>query len=95
VLAEKDDHRDVDMTDMPVDYSGVVRMRAVLEEGGWESDHIRGLRESDRETLTDGLDWLTDNADADDVALLYVAGHGRYLRDALGRASPSPPSGAR
>jgi hypothetical protein len=84
VLAEKDDYRDVDMTDLPVDYMGVVRMRAALEEAGWEAEHIRELREFDRETLTEGLDWLADNADADDVALLYVAGHGRYLRNVLG-----------
>lgn len=36
---------------MPVDYMGAVRMRKVLEEAGWESDHIRGLRAFDREAL--------------------------------------------
>lgn len=71
------------MADMPVDYMGAVRMRKVLEEAGWESDHIRELRAFDRETLTDGLDRLADDADANDVALLYMAGQGRFLRDVV------------
>ncbi len=83
VLAQKDDYSDVDMTDLPVNYIGVTQMRQALEDSGWEPDHIHELREFDLETLQDNLDWLAENADADDVVFLYVASHGRYLRDVL------------
>jgi hypothetical protein len=83
VLAQKDDYSDVDMTDLPVDYIGITKMRQVLEDGGWESDHIHDLREFDRESLQHDLDWLAESADEDDVVFLYVAAHGSYLRDIL------------
>jgi hypothetical protein len=83
VLAEKDDYSDVEMTDMLVDYMGVVRMRHALEAAGWAPDHIREVREFDRDMLQAGLDWLAEAADEDDLAVVYVAGHGRYLRDVL------------
>jgi hypothetical protein len=41
------------------------------------------LREFDRETLQGDLDWLEENADEDDVIFLYVAAHGRYLKDVV------------
>ncbi len=83
VLAEKDDYSDVDMTDLLVDYIGVTQMRQVLEESGWAPKHIVELREFDRESLQDNLDWLAENADQDDVVFLYVAAHGSYLRAVL------------
>jgi len=83
VLAQKDDYSDVDMTDILVDYIGITQMRQVLEDSGWEPNHIHELREFDRETLQDNLDWLAENADQDDIAFLYVAAHGKYLRDVL------------
>jgi hypothetical protein len=78
VLAQKDDYSDVDMTNLPVDYAGIVSMRPLLEDY-----HIHELREFDRQSLKAELDWLAQNADRDDIALLYVAAHGRYLSDVL------------
>jgi hypothetical protein len=78
VLAQKDDYSDVDMTDLPVDYAGIVRLRPLLEDY-----HIHELREFDRQALEEELDWLAENADQDDIALLYVAAHGRYLSHVL------------
>lgn len=83
VLAQKDDYSDVDMTNLPVDYAGMGKMRQVLEQAGWAPDRIRELKEFDRESLTVSLDWLEENAAEDDVALVYVAAHGRYLSDVL------------
>jgi murein DD-endopeptidase MepM/ murein hydrolase activator NlpD len=83
VLAEKDDYSDVDMTDLPVEYIGIAQMRQMLEGSGWTPDQIIELREFDRETLQDNLDWLAENADQDDVVFLYVAAHGKYLSDVL------------
>jgi len=83
VLAEKDDYSDVDMTDLPVGYIGIEQMRQVLEDQGWDPGQIRDAVEFDRDTLQDELDWLAKNAGEDDVVLVYVAAHGRYLRDIL------------
>ena len=83
VLAEKDDYSDVDMSDLLVDYVGITQMRQVLEDAGWEPGQIHELREFDRETLQDDLDWLAENADEGDVVFLYVSSHGKYLREVL------------
>jgi hypothetical protein len=83
VLARKEDYSDVGMSDLLVDYIDVVQTRQMLEDSGWQPDHIRELREYDRRTLQDGLDWLAENADQDDVAFLYVAGHGKFLSEVL------------
>ena len=83
VLVEKDDYSDVDMTDLPVDHIGIAQMRQVLEDSGWGPEHIHELREFDLGTLQGSLDWLEENADEDDVVFLYVAAHGKYLRDVL------------
>ena len=83
VLAEKDDYKDVDMTDMLVDYIDITRMRQALENAGWKPDHIHDLREFNRETLQVKLDWLEENADENDIVILYVAGHGSYLHDVV------------
>jgi hypothetical protein len=83
VLAEKDDYSDVDMTNLPVGYIGIKQMRQVLEDAGWNAEQIHDVAEFDRETLQDHLDWLEDNAAEDDLVLVYVASHGRYLRDVM------------
>jgi hypothetical protein len=83
VLAEKDDYKDVDMTDLLVGHIGIVQMQQVLVDAGWEPDQIRELREFDRNSLQEGLDWLEENADQDDLVFVYVAAHGMYLKRVL------------
>jgi hypothetical protein len=83
VLAEKDDYSDVEMTDLPVDYINITQLRQQLLDAGWRESHIRDLREFDREALQDDLDWLAGNADQDDIVFLYVAAHGKYLREVV------------
>jgi hypothetical protein len=87
VLAEKDYYADVGKTDLVVDYISITRLHQLLSRLGWQQDHIRELREFDRQDLRGALDWLVENADADDVILLYVAAHGSYLREDLGWSS--------
>jgi hypothetical protein len=79
VLAQKDDYSDVDMTDLPVDHIGIKKLRQVLEETGWRPDQIHAVEEFDREALQGELDWLEENAAEDDLVLVYVAAHGRYV----------------
>jgi hypothetical protein len=83
VLAEKDDYSDVGMADMLVDYIDIILIRQVLENSGWNPDHIHDLREFDRETLQAELDWLEESADENDIVILYVAAHGGYLRNVI------------
>ncbi len=84
VLAEKDDYSDVGMNDLLVDYVGITQLQRLLEESGWEPDHIYQAREFDRPSLQAYLDHLAENADGDDIVILYVAAHGSYLSDVLG-----------
>jgi len=83
VLAEKDDYTGLGMVDLPVDYVDITRMRQTLEKSGWNPDHIHELREFDRETLQAELDWLEENADKNDIVILYVSGHSGFLIDVL------------
>jgi hypothetical protein len=83
VLAEKDNYDDVEMTNLPVDFAGIVQLRGLLEGFGWPAEHIRELREFDRPTLEEGLAWLAQQADADDLVFVYVAAHGMYLKNVL------------
>ena len=90
VLAEKDTYDDVGMTNLPVDHIGLVQMRQVLEEAGWEAAGIREVREFDAALLQQNLDWLADQADNDDVVVLYIAAHGKYLGDVLNWTTTIP-----
>jgi hypothetical protein len=72
------------MNDLLVDYAGITQLKQLLEEAGWEPDHIFQAREFDRTSLQAHLDQLEENADGNDVVFLYVAAHGSYLRDVLG-----------
>ncbi len=94
VLAEKDDYDDVDMTNLPVNHIGITQMRQVLVDSGWNPDQIRDLREFDSQALEQGLDWLAEQADQDDIVIVYVAAHGRYLRDVLNWGGFFPPEWA-
>jgi hypothetical protein len=83
VLAEKDDYKNVGMHDLLVDYINITRMHHSLENLGWLPDHIHDLREFDQETLLHELNWLEKNADGNDMVILYISAHGKYLSDVL------------
>jgi len=83
VLAEKDNYDDVEMTNLPVGYIGIIQMEQLLLDSGWQETQIHQAREFDRESLTAELDWLAENADQDDLVFVYVSAHGSYLRNVL------------
>ncbi len=83
VLAEKDNYDDVHMTNLSIGYTNTLQLRQLLLDSGWQASRIREAREFDRSSLRQSLDWLAKNADADDVALLYVAAHGTYMSDVI------------
>lgn len=84
VLAERDQYEPLYKPDLPVDFIDITRMRQALESSGWKSDHIHSMRDFTSQTLQAELDWLEDNADSNDVVLMYVTAHGYYLRDRIG-----------
>jgi formylglycine-generating enzyme required for sulfatase activity len=83
VLAEKDSYDDVKMANLPIGYTNTLQLRQVLLDSGWQASRIREAREFDQASLRQSLDWLAKNADADDIALLYVAAHGKYMTDVV------------
>ncbi len=83
VLAEKDNYDDVKMTNLPIGYTNTLQLRQVLLNLGWQASRIREVREFDQASLRQSLDWLAKNADADDIVLLYVAAHGKYMSDVV------------
>lgn len=84
VLAERDKYEPQFKPDLLVDYIDITRMRQVLDNSGWNPDHVHELREFNRGTLKVELDWLEENADENDVVLMYITAHGYYLRNGLG-----------
>jgi hypothetical protein len=79
VLAEKDDFSDVGKTDMLVDYIDIQRLKKVLQDAGWNSDHIQDLRGFDRAALQAKLDWLAAAADENDLVFFFITTHGMHL----------------
>lgn len=79
VLAEKDYYSDVGMTDLRVDYITVRQVHQLLLDCGWQESRIRELRGFAQQDLRQALGWLAASADEDDLVLLYVTAHGRFL----------------
>ena len=79
VLADKNDYSDVGMTDLPLDYINIKRIRQVLLDAGWKENQILELLEFDQTSLREALDWLSGQADEDDLVLVYISSHGLYL----------------
>lgn len=80
VLAEKDDYSDVDMVDLRVDYINLKRMRQVLLDKGWKQNQILELIEFDQTSLREALKWLSEQADGDDLVIVFISSHGMYLQ---------------
>jgi hypothetical protein len=83
VLADKNDYSDVGMTDLPLDYINLERIRQVLLDAGWKNSQILELLEFDQTNLREALDWLSEQADEDDLVFVYISSHGLYLHQNL------------
>jgi hypothetical protein len=79
LLADKNDYSDVDMTDLPMDYINIKRTRQVLLDAGWQESHILEVLEFDQDTLHQGLNWIVEQADENDLVFVYISSHGLYL----------------
>jgi len=79
LLADKNDYSDVEMTDLPLDYINLKRIRQVLLDAGWQEDQILEVLEFNQEDLQQGLSWLAEHAEEDDLVFVYISSHGLYL----------------
>jgi hypothetical protein len=79
LLADKNDYSDVGMTDLPMDYINIKRTRQVLLDSGWQESHILEVLEFDQDTLHQGLNWIVEQADENDLVFVYISSHGLYL----------------
>ena len=71
-------------TDMPVDFINSERMQTVLLSLGWQRDHIYVAHDNlTISVVQEAVEWLVNNADCDDIALLYIFTHGSWMRNIL------------
>jgi hypothetical protein len=70
--------------------------RETLLQAGWAADHIRVIRdEADRDTVSEAVRWLAQNADGDDRVLFYYSAQSEYLDRYLRWHAFFPPLWAR
>ena len=71
-------------TDLPVNFINSQRMQEALVNFGWNSDHM--YVKHDNLTIPkvqEALEWLNNNTQSEDVALLYIFTHGMWMRNVL------------
>ena len=71
-------------TDMPFDFINSERMQTVLLRLGWQNDHIYIVNGNlTISVVQEAVEWLVNNTDCDDIALLYILTSGRWMRNIL------------
>jgi hypothetical protein len=71
-------------SDMPLDFINSERMQTTLLRLGWKRDHIYEVRDNlTIEVVQDAVEWLVNNTDSDDIALLHILTHGSWMRSML------------
>lgn len=67
-------------TDTVTDFVSAKRMQDMFAKIGVKDDNMRVvLDQVDRSDILDSLEWLSENADKDDVVFFYVTAHGEWL----------------
>lgn len=88
VLVSKEDYEDTQRpttSNIPSAFLDLTQLRFLLEYYGWQPSHILEIRDTVTvESITTAMDWLIQNADADDVVFFYIFAHGGFLEDDLG-----------
>ncbi len=71
-------------SDLPVDFINSERMQTVLLSLSWQSDHIYVIHGNlTISVVQEAVEWLVNNTDYDDIALLYIFTHGVWMRNIL------------
>lgn len=71
-------------SDLPVEFINSERMQTALLSLGWQSDHIYVVHDNlTISVVKETVEWLVNNTDSDDIALLYIFTHGMWMRNVL------------
>lgn len=71
-------------TDIPTDYNDTHRWVDTLTTLGWQEDHILIVNEVFYLTqVVEAIQFLIDNTDENDIALLFIAAHGVWLNNTI------------
>jgi len=62
-------------SDLPVEFINSERMQTTLFSLGWQSDHMYTVHDNlTISVVQETVEWLVNNTDSDDIALLYIGG---------------------
>jgi len=71
-------------SDLPVDFINSERLQTALLALGWQSDHISIIQDNlTVPVVQEVVEWLVNNTDYNDIALLYIFTHGMWMRNIL------------
>jgi hypothetical protein len=71
-------------SDLPVDFINSERLQTSLFSLGWQSDHMYIIRDNlNISVVQEAVEWLVNNTDHNDIALLYIFTHGGWMRNML------------
>ena len=71
-------------SDIPVDFVNSERMQTSLSALDWQSDHARIIQDNlTILVVREAVEWLVNNTEPDDIALLYIFTHGMWMRNVL------------
>jgi hypothetical protein len=71
-------------SDLPVEFINSERMQTALFSLGWQSDHMYISKNNlTISAVQEAVQWLINNTDSDDAALLYIFTHGIWMRNVL------------
>jgi hypothetical protein len=71
-------------SDLPVGFINSERMQTALLTLGWQSDHMYIAKDNlTISVVQEAVQWLINNTDSNDVALLYIFTHGYWMRNIL------------
>ena len=71
-------------SDLPVDFINSQRMQTTLFSLGWQTDHVYIIHDNlTISVVKEAVEWLINNTDHDDMALLYIFTHGMWMRNVL------------
>lgn len=83
VLLEMNDYPN-SMTDMDTNFTDTRKWNATLHELGWQTHHIQYYQGYlDQATGESALQFLLQNADANDVVFFFIFAHGNWILDEM------------
>jgi hypothetical protein len=71
-------------SDLPVEFINSERIQTALLSLGWQNDHLYKVYDNlAMSVVQEAVEWLVNNTDSDDIALLYIFTHGTWMSNIL------------